>query len=67
MIVVMFNTLPIKLPELSDCPHDDWRSDAIGRAHYAEALSCMIDSHQHHFSETPVFAGCGVRAVERRK
>ena len=21
------------------------------------------DSHQHHFSETPVFAGCGVRAV----
>lgn len=41
----MFNTLPIKLPELSDCPHDDWRSDAIGRAHYAEALSCMIDCH----------------------
>ncbi len=21
------------------------------------------DSHQHNFSETPVFAGCGVRAV----
>ena len=23
----------------------------------------MDDSHQHHFSETPVFPGCGVRAV----
>lgn len=23
----------------------------------------MRDSHQHHCSETPVFAGCGVRAV----
>ena len=23
----------------------------------------MQDSHQHHFSETPVFPGCGVRAV----
>ena len=23
----------------------------------------MSDTHQHHFSETPVFAGCGVRAV----
>ena len=22
------------------------------------------DTHQHHFSETPVFVGCGVRAVE---
>ena len=22
-----------------------------------------MDSHQHHFSETPVFAGGGVRAV----
>ena len=21
------------------------------------------DTHQHHFSETPVFVGCGVRAV----
>lgn len=41
----MSNTLPIKLPELSDCPHDGWRSDAIGRAQYAEALSCMIDCH----------------------
>lgn len=41
----MFNTLPIKLPELSDCPHDGWKSDAIGRARYAEALSCIIDCH----------------------
>ena len=23
----------------------------------------LIDSHHPHFSETPVFAGCGVRAV----
>lgn len=23
----------------------------------------MNDTHQHHFSETPVFVGCGVRAV----
>ena len=23
----------------------------------------MSDTHQHHFSETPVFAGSGVRAV----
>lgn len=57
MIVVMSNTLQIKLPELSDCPHDDWRSDAIGRAHYAEALSCMIDSHEHNFEERGVAAG----------
>jgi len=28
---------------------------------WATPASC--DSHQHHFSETPVFAGCGVRAV----
>ena len=25
--------------------------------------SGMRDTHQHHISETPVFAGCGVRAV----
>lgn len=24
---------------------------------------CKEDTHQHHFSETPVVAGCGVRAV----
>lgn len=23
----------------------------------------LIDTHQHHFSETPVFVGCGVWAV----
>ena len=23
----------------------------------------IVDSHQHHFSETPVFAGCGVGVV----
>ena len=25
--------------------------------------NASADTHQHHFSETPVFAGCGVRAV----
>lgn len=25
--------------------------------------NCEGDTHQHHFSETPVFVGCGVRAV----
>ena len=24
------------------------------------------DTHQHHFSETPVFVGCGVRAVRSK-
>lgn len=25
--------------------------------------NASADTHQHHFSETPVFVGCGVRAV----
>ena len=29
----------------------------------AERCLKVEDSHQHHFSETPVFAGCGVMAV----
>ena len=37
--------IPIKIPELSDLPPDKWKYDAIGRKHYAEALSCILDNH----------------------
>lgn len=29
---------------------------------HSRDTSEVIDSHQHHFSKTPVFVGCGVRA-----
>ena len=43
------------------CRVIDWRIRKNTFWEFADARSS--DSHQHHISETPVFVGCGVRAV----
>ena len=44
-----------------DVVEDDMRQTYTVK-HIRKGLT-LLNPHQHHFSETPVFAGCGVRAV----
>ena len=52
-----------------DGPGEFIRTNVVGTATLLQAAlkwwktHPSFDTHQHHFSETPVFAGCGVRAV----